>query len=41
MTEAIIWISALLLVVGVIFTLVHEQRRRAIMTEEEYEEQAK
>ena len=41
MTEAIIWIGALLLVVGVIFMLVHEQRRRASMTEEEYEEQAK
>jgi len=41
MTEAMIWIGALLLVVGVIFMLVHEQRRRATMTEEEYEEQAR
>ena len=41
MTEAIIWISALLLVVGVIFMLIRGQRRRATMTEEEYEEQAR
>ncbi len=41
MTEAIIWIGTLLLVVGVIFRLIHEQRRRATMTEAEDEEQAK
>ena len=33
MTEAIIWIGAL--------SLVHEQRKRAARTEEEYEEQAR
>jgi hypothetical protein len=41
MTEAIIWIGALLLVAGLLFALINEGRRRAAMTEEEYQEQAR
>jgi hypothetical protein len=38
MTEAISWMVALLLLIGTVFLLVREQRRRATMSEEEYED---
>lgn len=41
MTEAIIWIGALLLIAILFFALINEGRKREMMTEEEYEERAK
>lgn len=41
MTDAIIWLAAIGLVVLMFWSLVYEQRRRAKMTDEEYQQHAK
>lgn len=41
MTDAIIWLAAIGLVVLMFWSLVHEQNKRAKMTEEEYQQRAK
>ncbi len=40
MTDAIIWISAIILVVLMFWSLVYEQKKRAKMTDEEYQQRA-
>lgn len=41
MTDAIIWLAAIGLVVLMFWSLIHEQNKRAKMTDEEYQERAK
>lgn len=41
MTDAIIWITALALIGLMFWSLIYEQRKRAQMTEEEYQKRAK
>lgn len=41
MTDAIIWLAAIGLVVLMFWALIHEQNKRARMTDEEYQEHAK
>lgn len=41
MIAAMIWLGAALLVVVMFYSIIHEQRRRARMTEAEYEERAR
>ena len=41
MTDAIIWLAAIVLVVLMFGSLVYEQRKRAKMTDEEYQRRAK
>jgi preprotein translocase subunit YajC len=40
MTDALIWIVALLLIVLMIFSIIYENRQRAQMTEEQWEAQS-
>ena len=40
MTDAIIWIGAIILVVLMFWSLVSEQKKRAKMTDEEYQQRA-
>ena len=40
MTEAIIWIGAIVLVILMFWALIHEQTKRAKRTDEEYQEDA-
>lgn len=41
MTDAIIWLAAIGLVVLMFWSLIYEQRKRAKMTDEEYQQRAK
>lgn len=41
MTDALIWLAAIGLVVVMFWSLVYEQRKRARMTDEEYQQHAK
>ena len=41
MTDAIIWLAAIGLIVLMFWSLIHEQNKRAKMTEDEYQQRAK
>jgi hypothetical protein len=41
MTDAIIWLAVIGLIVWMFWSLIHEQNKRARMTDEEYQQRAK